>query len=131
VVMTTSVYVPGLGAGNTPALFSPSVIGRLRTQLGFGGVIMSDSLSMYGIGLKWPLPKAAVMALAAGNDMLLLGNGDPNYEVSAIAAVKAAVLSGRLDRTRLHESAKRANALRDRWGRQFTPCRSLRQPDWP
>src|SRR6059058_48509 len=122
VVMTTSVYVPGLGAGNTPALFSPSVIGRLRTQLGFGGVIMSDSLSMYGIGVKWSLPQAAVMALTAGNDMLLLGNGDPSYEVSAIAAVKAAVLSGRLDRTKLHDSAMRVNALRDRWGRRVTQC---------
>src|SRR5213075_2260124 len=101
---------------------SPSVIGRLRTQLAFSGVIMSDSLSMYGIGLKWTLPQAAVMALASGNDMLLLANGDPSYEVSAIAAVKAAVLSGRLDRTKLHESAMRANALRDRWGRQFTKC---------
>jgi len=121
-VMVTSVYVPGLGAGSTPALFSSSVIGRLRTQLGFGGVIMSDSLSMYGIGVKWPLPQAAVMALAAGNDMLLLSNGDPSYEVSAIEAVKTAVLSGRVDRTKLHDSAMRANALRDRWGRRFTQC---------
>jgi len=122
-VMVTSVYMPGLGAGKTPALFSASVVGRLRSApLGFSGVIMSDSLSMGGIGARWGLPEAAVMALAAGNDMLLLGNGDPNYEVSAIAAVKAAVLSGRLDRTRLHESAMRANALRDRWGRRLTPC---------
>jgi beta-N-acetylhexosaminidase len=122
VVMVTSVYVPGLGAGKTPAVFSSSVIGRLRTPLGFEGVIMSDSLSMYGIGVKWSLPQAAVMALAAGNDMILLSNGDPTYEVQAIKAVKAAVLSGRLDRTRLHESAMRANALRDRWGRLLEPC---------
>jgi beta-N-acetylhexosaminidase len=121
-VMVTSVYVPGLGAGNTPAVFSPSVISRLRTQLGFEGVIMSDSLSMYGIGVNWPLPQAAVMALAAGNDMLLLSNGEPSYEVQAIAAVKAAVLSGRLDRAKLHESAMRVNALRDRLGRQLKSC---------
>jgi len=121
-VMVTSVYVPGLGAGNTPAVFSPSVVGRLRTQLGFEGVIMSDSLSMYGIGVKWPLPQAAVMALTAGNDLLLLSNGDPSYEVQAISAVKAAVLSGRLDRTKLHESAMRVNAMRDRLGRQLKPC---------
>ena len=55
--------------------------------------------------------------------MLLLGNGDPNYEVEAIAAVRSAVQSGRLDRTKLHESALRVNALRDRWGRRVTPCR--------
>ena len=121
-VMTTSVYVPGLGAGKTPALFSAAVVSRLRTQLAFDRVIMSDSLSMYGIGVKWPLPQAAVMALQAGNDMLLLSNGDPGYEVSAIKAVKAAVLAGRLDRTQLHESAMRVNAMRDRWGRPLTPC---------
>jgi beta-N-acetylhexosaminidase len=121
-VMVTSVYVPGLGAGTTPAVFSSTVIGRLRTQVGFEGVIMTDSLSMYGIGVKWPLPEAAVMALSAGNDMLLLSNGDPSYEVQAINAVKAAVLSGRLDRTKLHESAMRVNAMRDRLGRQLKTC---------
>lgn len=122
-VMVTAMYVPGLGGGSLPAMFSGPVVGRLRTQLGFSGVIMSDSLSMGGIGARWPLPEAAVMALAAGNDMLLLGNGDPSYEAEAIAAVRAAVLSGRLDRTKLHESAGRVNALRDMWGRRYTPCR--------
>jgi len=122
-VMVTAMYVPGLGGGNTPAMFSGPVVGRLRTQLGFNGVIMSDSLSMGGIGEHWSLPEAAVMALAAGDDMLLLGNGDPSYEAAAIAAVRSAVLSGRLDRTKLHESALRVNALRDRWGRRYTPCR--------
>ena len=123
-VMTTAVYVPGLGGGSTPAMFSAPVVGRLRTQLGFGGVIITDSLSMGGIGAKWPLPEAAVMALAAGNDMLLLSNGDLGYEGEAMAAVRAAVLSGRLDRAKLHESATRVNALRDRWGRRFSHCRT-------
>ncbi|HET7419352.1 MAG TPA: glycoside hydrolase family 3 N-terminal domain-containing protein [Candidatus Dormibacteraeota bacterium] len=121
-VMVTAVYTPGLGSGSTPALFSSAIISRLRGELGFTGVIVSDSLSMWGIGQRWSLGEAAVMALAAGNDMLLLGNGDPSLESAAVAAVKAAVLSGRLDRTRLHESALRVNALRDRWGRPPTPC---------
>jgi beta-N-acetylhexosaminidase len=123
-VMVTAMYAPALGAGSVPAMFSSAVIGRLRGQLGFSGVIMSDSLSMGGIAERWSLPQAAVMSLAAGNDMLLLGNGDPAYEASAFAAVRAAVLSGRLDRTRLHESAMRVNALRDRWGRRVLPCRA-------
>ena len=122
-VMVTSVYVPGLGGGSMPAMFSAPVVGKLRTQLGFEGVIVTDSLSMGGIGARWPLPEAAVMALAAGNDMLLLGNGDPNYEADAVSAVRGAVLSGRLDRTKLHESAMRVNALRDRWGGRYMPCR--------
>ncbi|HEX2681474.1 MAG TPA: glycoside hydrolase family 3 N-terminal domain-containing protein, partial [Candidatus Dormibacteraeota bacterium] len=123
-VMVTAVFVPGLGAGSMPAMFSPSVVSRLRTQLGFGGVIMSDSLSMGGVLDRWTLPEAAILALAAGNDMLLLGNGDPAYEDEAIAAVRNAVLSGRLDRVRLHQSAVRVNALRDRWGRRVARCRT-------
>jgi beta-N-acetylhexosaminidase len=123
-VMTTAVYVPGLGGWSMPAMFSAPVVSKLRTQLNFGGVIMTDSLSMGGIGARWALPEAAVMALAAGNDVALLGNGDTSYEADAMAAVRAAVLSGRLDRTQLHESALRVNALRDRWGRRFTPCRA-------
>jgi len=124
-VMVTAVYVPGLGGGSMPAMFSAPVVGRLRTQLGFKGVIVTDSLSMGGIGAHWSLPQAAVMALAAGNDFVMLGNGDPSYEAQAIAAVRAAVLSGRLSWAKLHESAMRVNALRDRWGSRLMPCRTL------
>lgn len=122
-VMTTAVYVPGLGGGGTPAMFSAPVVGRLRTQLGFTGVIISDSLTMGGIGAQWSLAEAAVMALAAGNDLVLLGSADPGSEAAVLAAVRAAVLSGRLDRSALHESALRVNALRDKWGRRFVHCR--------
>jgi beta-N-acetylhexosaminidase len=122
-VMTTAVYVPGLGAGHTPAMFSAPVVGRLRTQLGFQGVIITDSVSMGGIGALYPLPRAAVLALTAGNDLVLLSNGDPGYEQSAMAAVRAAALSGRLSRSKLHDSATRVNLLRDKWGLPFTHCR--------
>jgi beta-N-acetylhexosaminidase len=125
-VMTTAVYVPGLGGGTVPAMFSAPVVSRLRTQLGFDGVIMSDSVSMGGIGSRYSPPEATVLALAAGNDMVLLGNGDPGYEAQAMAAVSAAVLSGRLDRTKLHESATRVNVLREKWGRRFTHCRPIK-----
>jgi beta-N-acetylhexosaminidase len=122
-VMTTAVYVPGLGAGRTPAMFSAPVVSRLRTQLGFQGVIITDSVSMGGIGARYSLPQATLLALAAGNDLVLLSNGDPNYEQSAMAAVRAAALSGRLNRNQLHDSAMRVNLLRDRWGLPFTHCR--------
>ena len=125
-VMTTAVYVPGLGGGTTPAMFSAPVVGRLRTQLGFGGVIVTDSLSMGGVGARYSLPEAAVAAFAAGNDMILLGNGDPGYEAEAMAAVRAAVESGRLSRAAIHDSAMRVNRLRDRWGRRFVHCRAVK-----
>jgi beta-N-acetylhexosaminidase len=123
-VMTTAVYVPGLGAGHTPAMFSAPVVSRLRTQLGFQGVIISDSLSMGGITAHYSLPQAAVLALSAGNDLILLSNGDPVYEGKAMSAIQIAVRSGRLDRQKLHESAMRVNQLRDKWGLPLTPCAS-------
>jgi beta-N-acetylhexosaminidase len=123
-VMTTAVYVPGLGAGHTPAMFSATVVNRLRTQLGFQGVIMTDSLSMGGIGARYSLPQAAVLAVAAGNDLILLSNGDPIYEGKAMSAIQLAVRSGRIDRQKLHESALRVNQLRDKWGLPLTPCAS-------
>jgi beta-N-acetylhexosaminidase len=125
-VMTTAVYVPGLGGGTAPAMFSAPVVGRLRTQLGFGGVIVTDSLSMGGVGARYSLPQAAVAAFEAGNDMVLLGNGDPGYEAEAMAAVRAAVVSGRLSRAAIHDSAVRVNRLRDRWGRRFVHCRAVK-----
>lgn len=121
-VMVTAVYAPGLGAATEPAMFTPSVVGRIRTQLGFNGVVMTDSLSMGGVVNRWSLPLAAVMALAAGNDMVLLGNGDLAYEASAIAAVKAAVLSGQISWAQIHASAQRVNALRDRYEKHPLPC---------
>ncbi len=67
-----------------------------------------------------------MLALAAGNDLVLLGNGDPANEADAMAAVRAAVLSGRLDRAALHGSAMRVNQLRDRWGRRFAQYRPVK-----
>ena len=121
-VMTTAVYVPGLGASHVPAMLSAAVVSRLRTQLGFQGVIMTDSLSMGGVGARYSLPQAAVMAVAAGNDLILLSNGDPVYETKAMTAIKSAVISGQLNRAQLHESALRVNQLRDKWGLPLTPC---------
>jgi beta-N-acetylhexosaminidase len=124
-VMTTAMYVPGLGGGTTPAMFSAAVVGRLRTQLGFEGVIMSDSVSMPGVGDRYRLPEATILALAAGNDLVLLAS-DAADEAEAMSAVNAAVLSGRLDRVKLHDSAMRVNKLRDKWGRRFAHCRPIK-----
>ena len=69
--------------------------------------------------------QAAVLALAAGNDLILLSNGDPLYEGKAISAIQLAVRSGKIDRRKLHESALRVNQLRDKWGVPLTPSPNL------
>ena len=126
VVMTTAMYVPGLGGGSTPAMFSATVVSLLRTKLGFNGVILSDALDMGGITALYSLPEATVLALGAGNDLVLLGRGDPSAEVGAMSAIRDAVSARRLDPIALHESAKRVNALRDKWGPRLAKCRHPR-----
>jgi beta-N-acetylhexosaminidase len=73
-VMVANATVPGLT--DLPASLSSSVIGGLlRTQLGFGGLVLTDSLSAGAVSQAgYPLPRAAVAAITAGADMVLFGS---------------------------------------------------------
>jgi beta-N-acetylhexosaminidase len=114
-VMTTEVVVPGLDPTGTPAVFSRPVVSMLRDGLHFGGVIITDSLSMGGIQARMTVPQAAVAALEAGNDLMLLSNGDPTYEAQAVEAMRAAVEGGRVSLEAVRASAARVIALRRRY----------------
>jgi beta-N-acetylhexosaminidase len=88
----------------------------LRKQLGFKGVIITDSLSA-GALLKagYPLNKAIVASLAAGADFALFGTGSSTGSTIALQArdaVVAAVKAGTLSRARLLEAVTRILALK-------------------
>lgn len=116
-VMVANASVPGLTS--LPASLAPQVVtGLLRQQLGFGGLVLTDSLSAGAISAAgYDLDHAAVAAVAAGNDMLLFGstltpaqtallspgNVDANLR-SMSAAIASAVSSGRLAVSRLDEA---------------------------
>jgi beta-N-acetylhexosaminidase len=115
-VMTTAVVVPGLDPSGTPALFSRAVVtGLLRDRLGFRGVIVTDGLGMGAITTLYGLPDAAVAAVRAGNDLVLLNSADATYEASAIEAVKQQVRAGAISIDQVRESAARVIAMRARW----------------
>lgn len=114
-VMTTELVVPGLDPTDTPAMFSRPVVSMLRDRLHFGGVIITDSLSMGGIQARMTVPEAAVAALEAGNDLMLLSNGDPAYEAQAVEAMRGAVDAGRVSTAAVRASAERVVALRKRY----------------
>jgi beta-N-acetylhexosaminidase len=112
-VMTTAVYVPGLDGSHTPAFFSRVVVtGLLREQLGFNGVIVCDSLSMPGVSNVYGLPSASVLAVSAGNDLVLLGEGDSRREEAALKAVESAVTEGNIPIDQVEASAQRVVQLR-------------------
>ena len=94
-IMTAHVLVPSLDESR-PATLSPRVVqGMLREELGFEGVILSDDLEMKAVAATYSVPDAAVQAIAAGCDGLLICSG--NVEVQAVtleALVHAVEKSG-------------------------------------
>ncbi|MBT9256420.1 hypothetical protein KMZ32_13395 [Phycicoccus sp. MAQZ13P-2] len=114
-VMTSHIVVSALDA-DRPATFSPTVLGVLRDELGFEGVVVSDALDMAGASSGTGIPEAAVRALAAGVDLLCLGSATgPELFDAVRAAVATAVADGRLPAARLAEAAARVRALAERW----------------
>jgi beta-N-acetylhexosaminidase len=113
-VMTAHVCYPALDP-DLPATLSPRILALLRRDLGFDGVVISDDLLMQAITKSWPVEEAAVLALQAGADAVLLA-GDASAQARALASVEAAVTTGRLPGARLAEAAARLTALRQRVG---------------
>lgn len=103
-VMTAHIAVPALDDPELPATLSSKIVnGVLRQELGFRGIIVTDALDMGGIAKGFSVGEAAVRALEAGADVLLM---PPDGE-QAINAVAAAVRSGALSQKRIDESAMR------------------------
>ena len=110
-VMTSHIVVSALDP-HRPATFSRIVIGVLRDELGFDGVVVSDALDMAGASAETGIPEAAVRALVAGVDLLCLGSATTPQTYAAVhAAVVAAVHAGRLPEHRVSEAAARVRTL--------------------
>ena len=108
-VMTAHIAVPALDAPDVPATLSKAIItGALREQLGFKGVILTDALEMGGVAKGYSAGDAAVKAIEAGVDVLVM---TPEPE-RALLAVMAAVRSGRLSVKRIEESVERVLAAK-------------------
>jgi beta-N-acetylhexosaminidase len=104
VVMIANATVPGLSS--LPASISPAVITTvLRDQLGFQGLVITDSLSAGALAdIGYPVPRAVVAAITAGADMVLYTAAAAqvaSLTASTAAALVAAVNAGTLDRSRL------------------------------
>ncbi|MFD8565696.1 glycoside hydrolase family 3 protein [Streptomyces sp. NPDC059639] len=112
-IMTAHISVPALDPTGVPATMSHAVVtGLLREELGFEGLIVTDALDMRGASEQFPPDRAAVTALAAGVDMLVLSPDLPR----AYAAVLDAVRSGRISASRLDASVIRVLSHKIRRG---------------
>ncbi len=107
-VMTAHVAYPNLTGNETPATLSPEIMtGILRDDLGFEGILVTDALVMGGVKGEVDSSEAAVRALEAGCDVLLM----PDDVAGTIDALERAVKDGRVTEARIDLSVARIDAL--------------------
>ncbi|WP_419931633.1 glycoside hydrolase family 3 protein [Candidatus Poriferisodalis sp.] len=120
-VMTNHVVNRTLDPSALPATLSTAVVtGLLRNELGFEGVVISDDMGMGAIVEEYTLEHAAVRAVIAGVDVVLLANQIQDDEAERVLRVRDAILaaveSGEIPEERIYESAQRVLELKRRYG---------------
>ncbi|WP_062200796.1 glycoside hydrolase family 3 N-terminal domain-containing protein [Demequina salsinemoris] len=111
--------------GGIPASLDPEAYAYLREELGFTGVAVTDALNMGAIIGSHDAGEAAVDALAAGADLLLM----PESTKAARRAIVSAVKEGSLSRERLNEAAARVILL-SRWQESLTTVEATVDGDY-
>jgi len=115
-IMTGHLNVPALELDpNTPATLSSRILADLlRKQLGFQGLIVTDAMDMGGVTVRFAPGDAAVRAVLAGADALLM----PPVPDAAYEALLAAVQSCQISQERLDASVRRILEAKARLGLQ-------------
>lgn len=103
-IMVSHISVPNITGHDTPASLSEKMISDiLRGDLGYNGIVITDALEMGAISQKYTSDEAAIMAINAGADMILM----PEDFETAYNGVVDAVKSGKISEERLDESVER------------------------
>lgn len=103
-VMVGHISLPEVTGDDVPASLSPFVIGNLlRSELGYEGIVLTDALNMGAVTDQYTSAQAAVKAILAGNDMILM----PLDFKSAYAGILTAIEDGTISQERLDESLVR------------------------
>ena len=114
-IMTAHVLVPSLDE-NRPATLSPGVVQKLlREELEFDGVILSDDLEMKAVSAKYDVPAAAVDAIRAGCDAVLVCSGDVDLQGRTLEALVRAVESGDIPSKRHQDAFARLRRAKQRF----------------
>ena len=103
-IMTAHIAAPNVTGNSLPATMSSVILqDKLRGELGFDGIIITDGMEMGAITSQFSTKEAAIGAIKAGVDVIL---GPHNYKV-AFDAVVEAVQNGEISEQRINESVKR------------------------
>jgi beta-N-acetylhexosaminidase len=105
-LMTAHVAVPSLTHSSLPATLSPQILtGLLRQKLGFDGLVLTDELEMEAIAKSYGVGPAAVSAIKAGADMVLIP-WTPEKKLEVYQALLASGRSGDISAARLDDAVR-------------------------
>jgi beta-N-acetylhexosaminidase len=112
-IMTAHIAAPNVTGSDVPATMSSVILqDKLRRELGYQNIIITDAMEMGAITLQYSNAEAAVGTLQAGADIVL---GPQNF-VGAFDAVVKAVEDGRLSEQRIDQSVRRILRLKKQIG---------------
>ena len=114
-MMTAHVLVPSIDEERPATLSRRIVHDMLREELGFEGVIFGDDLEMKAIASRYTVADAAVQAIAAGCDGLLICSGSPEPHAEALEALVHAVEDDRLPLKRVEDALRRQRRAKERF----------------
>jgi len=120
-LMTAHVLYKGLD-DQLPATLSPAIITHLlREEMRYEGVVLTDDLEMHAIVDHYGVGDAAVRAVLAGCDVLLICK-ERDREIAAFEAVEKAVASGTIEGERLNQSVARIQRVKQRFLIPYRPA---------
>jgi len=112
-IMTAHMTVAAFETQPIPATVSHKVLtGLLRDELGFKGIVVTDGMDMAGLSALYSPGEAAVRAIEAGADVLLM----PANPEACIRALMEAVASGRISAARIDQSALKVMMAKQKLG---------------
>jgi len=113
-IMTTHIMFPAIDPERPSTLSRKIITGLLREELEFEGVVVTDCMEMKAIADNFGTPEAAVMAIEAGVDLVLVCH-TLSVQREAREAIIKAVRDGRISESRLDHSVARIRALKERY----------------
>jgi beta-N-acetylhexosaminidase len=114
-IMTAHVFVPSLDDKRPATLSARIVTECLRRELRYEGVILSDDLEMKAIAKEYAVPAAAVLAIEAGCDGMLICSGDQATQAASLEALIHAVEEERLRISRVEDALARQQRAKERF----------------
>ncbi|WP_405117931.1 beta-N-acetylhexosaminidase [Paenibacillus sp. FSL H8-0317] len=117
-IMTAHVMFPSIEPEPIPATLSHKVLtGLLREEMGFEGIIITDCLEMHAISKPYGVAEAAVRAVEAGADLILVSHTLQD-QVAALEAIVEAVRTGRISEEVIHQAVERIMTWKRKRGGQ-------------